>query len=275
MASKSKCHGIKPKVPRVFTSFFKSFKSEKACKLPENNSTPFPSLSPAKKSLDDLDNEKREKVESLEQLLAQKQEEAAENLRALMKETDVKVAARDAELLSSNERENDLLKRIQALSLTEDELREKVHTSEMEFSEKLHHANLRERELTEKINQVTKQLEDMRARGDNEKRELEEKLNLSQDELFVTRQSRSSIGNESFLNKTINLNQSQLLQDEVESLRCVLELKQSEISELRKQNCELQRAADDSLAAQTKCSALESRVEDLEVQLGARHEEEK
>lgn len=236
------------------------------------------SLSPiktAKKNLDDLDNEKREKVESLEQELARQQKAADEKLREFIRESDEKFRVKDVELQAAKDHENDLLKRIQALTLTEDELREKVHTSEMEFSEKLHHANIRERDLSEKINQLTKQLDEIRTRADGEKRELEEKLNLSQDELLVTRQSRNSIGNESFHNRTINLNQPQLLADEVESLRCVLELKQSEISDLRKLNCELQRAADDSLAAQVKCSALESRVEDLQVQLGARHEEEK
>lgn len=228
-----------------------------------------------KKSLEDLENEKREKIESLQQELVQKQDVADEKLRIFLKSAEEKMSARDQELLASKERENDLSKRIQALSVTEDELREKVHTSEMEYSEKLHHANLRERDLTEKINQLTKQLDEMKSKADNDKRELEEKLNLSQDELLVTRQSRNSSFNESFQNRTINLSQSQVLQDEVESLRCVLELKQSEISELRKQKCELQRAADDSLAAQAKCSALESRVEDLQVQLGAKHEEEK
>lgn len=231
----------------------------------------------AKKSLEDLDNEKREKVESLEYELDQKQEEAASKLQILMRETDLKLTSREAEIQVAKEREADLSKRILALTATEDQLREKVHTSEIEFSEKLHLANLRERDLAEKINQLTKQLEDMRVRADGEKRKLEEKLNISQDELLITRgvQSRNSSANESFLNKTLNLSQSQLLQDEVESLRCVLELKQSEISELRKHNCELQRAADDTFAAQVKCSALESRVEDLQVQLCARHEEEK
>lgn len=242
---------------------------------PNINLNNFSPVKIVKKSLEDLDNEKREKVGSLEQELTQTQAAADEKLRIFMRSADEKIATRDEELVSAKERENDLLKRIQELTLTEHELREKVHSSELEFSEKLHHSNLRERDLTEKINQLTKQLDDIKSKADNEKRELEEKLNLSQDELLVTRRSRNSSLNESFLNKTINLNQSQLLQDEVESLRCVLELKQSEISELRKQNCELQRAADDSLSAQAKCSALESRVEDLQVQLGAKHEEEK
>lgn len=228
-----------------------------------------------KKSLEDLENEKRERVESLENEMARKQEESAGKVKILMKETDLKIASRESELQLARERENDLVKRVQALSLTEDQLRDKVHTSELEFSEKLHLANLRERDLTEKINQLTKQIEEMRLKGDSDKRELEDKLNQSQDELSIARHTRNSSGNESFLNKTLNLNQSQLLQDEVESLRSVLEIKRTEISDLRKHNCELQRAADESLAAQVRCSALESRVEDLQVQLGARHEEEK
>jgi hypothetical protein len=151
-----------------------------------------------------------------------------------------------------------------------------VHSSELEFSEKLQHAMIKERELTEKINLLTKQLDDVKAKSEAEKRELEEKLNLSQDELTVIRRSSTSksfCGNESFLNRSISTNTS--LQDEVESLRCVLELKQSEISELRKTNGELQRAADDATVAQFKCTSLESRVEDLQVQLHAKNEEEK
>jgi predicted RNase H-like nuclease (RuvC/YqgF family) len=131
---------------------------------------------------------------------------------------------------------------------------------------------LRERELSEKINGLTKLLDDMKIKAESEKRELEEKLNLSQDELSIIRNSRSyAAGNESFHNRSANTS----LQDEVESLRCVLELKQSEISELRKTNCELQRTADDATSTHFRCSALESRVEDLQVQLHAKNEEEK
>ena len=130
---------------------------------------------------------------------------------------------------------------------------------------------MKERDLSDKINQLTKVLDDLKIQSETEKRGLEEKLNLSQDELSVLRNPRNSCVNESFQNRTLNTS----LQDEVESLRCVLELKQHEISELRKTNCELQRAADDAISAQIKCSALESRVEDLQVQLHAKNEEEK
>lgn len=219
-----------------------------------------------KKSLDD---EKR----SQEQLMMKMQRDSDEKLRKMTDDAKSKLTEKERELESNRDRENDLIKRVQELSLIEDELRDKFHSSELEFSEKLQHASIRERDLVEKIAHLTKLLEELKIRSDDEKRELEEKLNLSVDELSIVKSTRSASINESFHNKT--LNSSQILQDEVESLRCVLELKQSEISELRKTNCELQRIADDATSAQIKCSGLESRVEDLQVQLHAKNEEEK
>lgn len=197
---------------------------------------------------------------------------ADENMRKMTEEANGKIKEKDNELEVVRERENDLTKRVKELTIVEDELRDKFHSSELEFSEKLQQATMRERELSEKIAQLTKVIDELKIQSDTEKRELKEKLNLSQDELSIIRSTRNS-ANESFHNKT--LNSSQILQDEIESLRCVLELKQSEISDLRKVNCELQRAADEAIAAQVKCSALESRVEDLQVQLHAKIEEEK
>lgn len=228
-----------------------------------------------KKCIEDLENEKREKIESLEMEMIHKQNKAEEKLRVYINSSNEKIKSRDSALATASEREDELLKRIQSLTITENELREKVHSSELEFSDRLHSSNIRERELSEKINHLTKQIDELRMETENEKRELEEKLNLSQDELTVIRHSRNSSANESFHNRTVSQSHSQILQDEIESLRCVLELKQSEISELRKHNCELQRTSDQSIAAQIKCSALESRVEDLQVQLQAKQEEEK
>ncbi|KAG5675802.1 hypothetical protein PVAND_005676 [Polypedilum vanderplanki] len=222
----------------------------------------------AQKSLEDLQNEKTLQ----ERLIAEIKAENELKIKNLALEAEKSIKSRDEELQSAKNRENDLLKRIQQLTITEDELRDKVHSSELEFSEKLQNAMMKERELTEKINQLTKDLDDLKTKSESEKRELEEKLNLSQDELSIIRNSRSNCANESFHNRSSN---NTSLQDEVESLRCVLELKQSEISELRKTNCELQRAADEATSAQFRCSALESRIEDLQVQLHAKNEEEK
>lgn len=58
-------------------------------------------------------------------------------------------------------------------------------------------------------------------------------------------------------------------------MRNVLELKQSELSELRKRNLELNRAAEQLPATQAKVQMLEARVEDLQVQLQRKMEDEK
>lgn len=203
------------------------------------------------------------------------------NNRQVTEEAIAQTKATEAKLDVSMERENDLSVRIQEMTIIEDELREKFHSSELEFSEKLQQATMRERNLSEKISHLSKLLDELKIQSDADKRELAEKLNLSQDELLVMRSTRnssfcssnnsSSRTDDTFHNKTLNSSQ---IQDEVESLRCVLELKQGEISELRKRNCELQRVSDEASAAYIKCSALESRVEDLQVQLHAKHDRE-
>lgn len=239
-----------------------------------NSSSKFP----AEKNYADFEMKFREQIESLEKELSHKEKAAKEKLDTYIHESEIKMSFHEQELQAAKEREQDLLQRISALTCTENELREKVHTSELGYSERLHVAQMRERELTDKINLLTKQAEDIKFKFENEKLEMEEKLHLSQDELTIMRSSRSlnvSSASESFHYKTLNTSQSQLLQDEVESLRCVLELKQSEISDLRKQNHELQRSADGATAAHVRISGLESRVEDLQVQLQSKNEEEK
>lgn len=219
----------------------------------------------------------REEVESLERQMEHQKKLAEEKYKTYIRESEIKLNFHEQELQAAKEREQDLLQRISALTCTENELREKVHSSELEYSERLHVAQIRERELTEKNNLLIKQAEELRIQFDDDRRDLEEKLSLSQDELTIIRNTRSANTSisESFHNKSGNLNQMQVLQDEIESLRCVLELKQSEISELRKQNHELQRAADGAVAAQIRISGLESRIEDLQVQLQSKLEEEK
>lgn len=57
------------------------------------------------------------------------------------------------------------------------------------------------------------------------------------------------------------------LQDEVESLRTVLDLRHEELQELRKQNAFLTRQAEELPVALQRVAALEAKVEDLQVQL--------
>ncbi|XP_026463608.1 uncharacterized protein LOC113366246 isoform X2 [Ctenocephalides felis] len=99
--------------------------------------------------------------------------------------------------------------------------------------------------------------------------ELENKLELLQHELIALRNKNAE--NEFNGPRT----ETNILKDEVESLRNVLELKQSELSELRKRNLELNRAAEQLPATQAKVQMLEARVEDLQVQLQRKMEDEK
>lgn len=192
-----------------------------------------------------------------------------------------------------NSNEINLKNRIKSLSSTENELREKVLASETEFGERLRLAALRERELTDKVNNLNQFIDDLKIKADKREQELQEKINIYQDEIHIVRRnnnsnrnspevqnscnSNSNYSNNSLIQRcsSTSLNDVTALQDEVESLRCVLELKQSEISDLRKQNLEHQRAAEELPAALFKVSSMESRVEDLQVQLHLKYESEK
>lgn len=169
----------------------------------------------------------------------------------------------------------ELLSRISALTRTENELREKVLASESEWSDRLQCAATREKELVDRLAALTKTLQDHQQETDGRHRELSEQLNVSQDEVFVLRKSLNR-SLDSSTSTTVPANTSvSALSDEVESLRCVLELKQHDISELRKENLKYQRAAEELPAALLKVSGLESRIEDLQVQLAAKLEVEK
>uniref|UniRef100_A0A6E8WAN4 DMPK_coil domain-containing protein n=1 Tax=Anopheles coluzzii TaxID=1518534 RepID=A0A6E8WAN4_ANOCL len=249
-------------------------------------------LSEQQRSADD-------RIAALEvQLLAK--ESHSRELLARIDGYEAKLADQAEQLESARARELDLLQRINALSCTENELRDKVHSSELAFSERLQAAAMRERDLTDQINGLHREMERMRRETERKERELEEKLTITKDECVVLRQSRNGSvepacsqtgsgtaaassgnmmnvsGNPLQLNRSSgNINHLQVLQDEVDSLRCVLDLKQREISELRKQTQEYERDAKDLPGALTKISALESRIEDLEVQLKTKTEEEK
>ncbi|XP_021701907.1 uncharacterized protein LOC5575208 isoform X2 [Aedes aegypti] len=245
-----------------------------------------------------------DRITALEAEALRKELEANDKLLSTTELYESRLAEREAELKLSQAREQDLLQRINALTCTENELREKVHSSELEFSERLQAAAMRERDLSEQLKQLNRQMEEMRRAAEARELELEEKISLTQDECTVLRHSRSSLepsppnedheppqrtslggsftSDHSFTGAPLqtnrssgNLSQAQVLQDEVNSLRCVLDLKQREISDLRKLTQEYERDAKELPGALVKISALESRIEDLQVQLRTKTEEEK
>uniref|UniRef100_A0A2M4A758 Putative microtubule-associated tumor suppressor 1 n=1 Tax=Anopheles triannulatus TaxID=58253 RepID=A0A2M4A758_9DIPT len=251
-----------------------------------------------------LTEQQRNAEDRIATLQSQQHEQESYNreLLARIDDYEAKVVAQAKQLEDARTRELDLLQRINALSCTENELREKVHSSELAFSERLQAAAMRERDLTEQIKGLNRDLDRMRRETEQKERELEEKLTITKDECVVLRQSRQSLvaldtvgtpstaqngtstpsvclstsGNPLQLNRSSgSINHLQVLQDEVDSLRCVLDLKQREISDLRKQTQQYERDAKELPAALVKISALESRIEDLQVQLKTKTEEEK
>lgn len=231
----------------------------------------FPScFSIAETQRNDLEESAKQRIEELEMALVQQTAHHAEQLQQNLQAYNIQLAEHEVNLNLIKDKEVELLKRISELSSTENELREKVHASETEFGERLRAASMRERELLDRINQLVS----INKEAEEKERQLEEQLTLSNDEIVVVRHStRSSL--DAANSPRISSDRPQMLQDEVESLRCVLGLKQSEISELRKQNHELVKDADALPVAIVKISGLESRLEDLDIQLKTKCEDEK
>lgn len=199
----------------------------------------------------------RERITLLESELSHKEISHATKLAKVNADADIRIQTYESQLKDSKEHELDLVNRISELTCKENELLEKAHTSEIEFSEK--------------ISSLTMQLEKLKVEAEQREKELEAELIASKGEVKMLRRAQrmspdKSPGASSKPGST-PASRALMLEDEVESLRCVLDLKQTEISDLRKHNQELQRVADEHNALTLKHSALESRVEDLQVQL--------
>lgn len=225
-----------------------------------------------------------ERLQVLECQLVEHDENHLRALKTCQLKCDARCNELETQLQLSRDKELELLQRLSDCSVTENQLRDNVLASENEFANRLQLAAARERELTDKVSQANRRLEATELRS----QELENQSKLLRDEISVLRHSRTTNGailtvstnglyngtNGSTVGGTAK-NQTQMLQDEVESLRCVLELKQNEIAELRKYNRELQSAHDELPKAQIRISCLESRIEDLTIQFQAKVDEEK
>lgn len=147
-----------------------------------------------------------------------------------------------------------------------------MHASENEFGDRLRVAGQRERELTDKLHALGRQMAELAKEADAK----QQKLVDTEDELALLNRWTSSRGSDTVdTNHAAASGPHQRLQDDVESLRYVLELKQQEIGELRKQNVQLVREADALPAATLRVHTLESRLEDLQLQLEQKSVEDK
>lgn len=163
-------------------------------------------------------------------------------------------------------RTQELEARLSDLTQTEHELREKVMASEVGYSGRLKAGEQRERELQERIQKLDDEFEMLRIRTETREQELLSKLEV----LSESRQETSLLAPTPLSNGSM----SDKWHVEAESLRSVLDLKMTEVSELRRQNQDLRRSADELNLQQIRTSSLESKVEDLQFQLTGRIERE-
>ncbi|XP_031624404.1 uncharacterized protein LOC116341438 isoform X2 [Contarinia nasturtii] len=230
-------------------------------------------LDKIKLSLRETEKSAQEQIKLLQYELVKVNQQNIDALKLCQMKADRQCSELETQLQLARDRELELVERLNNFTVTENQLRDKVQASEQEFSERLIAATARERELNEKVAQLTRQLKI----SDDKRYELEEKVKLACDETNDLRHRRNSSehsisnGNNSVQNQSSS---SVMLEEEVLSLRSVLDMKLNEISELRKQNQSMVQAQDELPKAQLKISILESRLEDLTIQLKTKVEEE-
>ncbi|KAL9929679.1 toucan isoform 2-T5 [Glossina fuscipes fuscipes] len=222
----------------------------------------------------------KQQISELENQLNAKETEYKRTLDCYRLEMENKLSQKKEQLKAAEDRERSLHQRLTAVERSEQELHQQITNVQTTCAGRIQMAAEREQQVNERIKLLSKELDQLRAIKENNERELKDKLNLSQDELAVLRTSRRSL-NESAVNNSPRNSSSianmeiSRLQSEAESLRCVLELKQKEISKLTKQNEELLRDAEERSSLQNKISLLESKNEMLQSELEIKSDKEK
>lgn len=222
----------------------------------------------------------KQQISQLENQLNAKETEYKRTLDCYRLEMENKLSQKKEQLKAAEDRERSLHQRLTAVERSEQELHQQITNVQTTCAGRIQMAAEREHEVNERMKLLSKELDQLRAIKENNERELKDKLNLSQDELAVLRTSRRSL-NESAVNNSPRNSSSianmeiSRLQSEAESLRCVLELKQKEISKLTKQNEELLRDAEERSSLQNKISLLESKNEMLQSELEIKSDKEK
>lgn len=231
----------------------------------------------------DAEKSAKQQIQTLQYELAEVNQHHADALKSCQIKADRRCSELETQLQMSRDRELELVERLNECTVTENRLRDKVQASEQEFAQRLIAATARERELNEKVAQLMHQLK----MSEDNRYALEEKVKLAHDEKVVLRKRQSSnengLPNGNCHNTSLSAqnmtgsgsgSSSMMMEEEVLSLRSVLEMKLNEISELRRQNHAMQSAQDELPKAQLKISILESRLEDLTIQLKTKVEEE-
>ncbi|XP_034099952.1 serine-rich adhesin for platelets [Drosophila albomicans] len=225
----------------------------------------------------------KERFLELESQLQAKDEEKKQALQAYHQEMAHQLRHKQDQLNAAEQQVLQLQTRIRDHEAQEQVLREKLTRKENTHVRSMSAATQREEEALERVKELGKELQSLRTSTELKERDLRDRLALSQDEVSVLRTSsqRRSPSNHSNSNgshsNSLNDSSGELcrLTNEAESLRCVLELKQAEISTLSKQNAELQRENDEQRSLSNRVTLLEAQNEMMRTELESKTEKEK
>ncbi|EDV57581.2 protein MLP1 isoform X3 [Drosophila erecta] len=210
----------------------------------------------------------------LESQLRAKEEENKQAQEAYSMEVSHKLALKQEYLRAAEQKIQELQTRLQQVEAEEQGHREKLIRKENIHAARLSEANQREQDLIDRVKSLTKELNTLKANKEHNERDLRDRLALSQDEISVLRTSSQRRSPCISLpdNASAELNR---LTSEADSLRCVLELKQAEISALSKAKADLIHESEERLKLSNRVALLEAQNEMLRTELEAKTEKEK
>ncbi|XP_043663149.1 kinesin-related protein 8 isoform X3 [Drosophila teissieri] len=210
----------------------------------------------------------------LESQLRAKEEESKQAQEAYSMEVSHKLALKQDYLRTAEQKIQELQTRLQQVEAEEQGHREKLIRKENVHAARLSEANQREQDLIDRVKSLTKELNTLKTNKEHNERDLRDRLALSQDEISVLRTSSQRRSPCISLpdNASAELNR---LTSEADSLRCVLELKQAEISALSKAKADLIHESEERLKLSNRVALLEAQNEMLRTELEAKTEKEK
>ncbi|XP_017103952.2 uncharacterized protein toc isoform X6 [Drosophila bipectinata] len=210
----------------------------------------------------------------LESQLLSKDEENKQVQDAYHTEVSHKISLKQEQLSSAESKVLELQSRLQKLESLDQENREKLIRNENTHAARLAESNQREQDLTDQVKALTKELNTLKTSKEHSERDLRDRLALSQDEISVL---RTSSQRRSPITSLPDSSSAELIRltSEADSLRCVLELKQAEISNLTKANADLVRVNEERIKLSNRVALLESQNEMLRSELDTKADKEK
>ncbi|XP_046866738.1 GRIP and coiled-coil domain-containing protein 2 isoform X1 [Drosophila willistoni] len=215
----------------------------------------------------------QERFQELKAQMAVKEAETKQAQEAYHTEMNHKLNLKQEQLTSAEEKILKLQQRIQNLETQDQELRDEISRKEKSHASELAASAQREEELQQRVRTLTKELSSLSASKENNERELRDRLALSEDEISILRHTSQRRSPSTSLPDTNA--ELRRLTSEADSLRCVLELKQAEISTLTKANEDLRRENDERMRLSSRVTFLEAQNEMLRTELDTKTEREK